>query len=125
MIDKEEMRNDILFQIDMQLYDEFNDKFCEINEHFGDVYTYKDLRDIEEAQTEKERTLLRGAVSKLQNRIIELEEINEEHQKLNGELQKKLTKLKKENKRLNEIIEGKTIQGLGMSNLYGGARDEH
>lgn len=47
----------------------------------------------------------------LQNRIKELEEINKEHQKLNGELQEKLT-------RAEEIIEGKAIQELGMSDLY-------
>jgi len=118
MINKEEIEKDVLFQIDMQLYDEFNDKFCEINEHLGDVYTYKDLRDIEEAEKEKERTLLRGAIAKLQNRIKELEEINAEHQKLNGELQEKLTKVENENKRLQGIIDGKVIQELGTSDLY-------
>jgi len=45
-------------------------------------------------------------------------EIEKEHQKINGELQEKLTKLEKENKRLNEIIEGKSIQELGMSDIY-------
>lgn len=70
----EEFEKDILFQIDMQLYDEFNDMFCEINEHLGDVYTYNDLREIEEAESEKERKLLRNAITNLQNRIKELEE---------------------------------------------------
>lgn len=139
MINKEEIEKDILFQIDMQLYDEFNDKFCEINEHLGDVYTYNDLRDIEEAEKEKERTLLRGAIAKLQNRIKELEEIDTEHQKLNGELQEKYSKLEnhyncrlkdiemlnahieklnRQNEELQEIIDGKVIQELGTSDMY-------
>lgn len=40
-----------------------------------------------------------------------LEEINAEHQKLNGELREKI-------KELEEINKGKTIQELGMSDLY-------
>ena len=47
-----------------------------------------------------------------------LEEINKEHQKLNGELQEKLTKVENENKRLQGIIDGKVIQELGTSDLY-------
>ena len=96
-------------------------------------------------------------IEKQENRIKELEEINEEHQKLNGDLQKKVTQLeiennnllkiqetkgvyvtrevapyiKKlneleiktdnlicENKKLQEIIDGKVIQELGTSDLY-------
>ena len=48
----------------------------------------------------------------LENRIKELEEINAEHQKLNGELREKI-------KELEDINKGKTIQELGVSNLYG------
>lgn len=70
--DEEKLREDILFQIDMQLYDEFNDKLCEINEHLGDIYTYKDLQDIKEAEKEKERSLLRKAIKELQKEIEEL-----------------------------------------------------
>lgn len=47
----------------------------------------------------------------LEDRIKELEEINKEHQKLNGELQKKLTYYE-------DICKGKSIQELGMSDLY-------
>lgn len=43
--------------------------------------------------------------------IDRLEEINKEHQKINGELQEKLT-------RAEEIIKGKCIQELGTSDLY-------
>lgn len=48
---------------------------------------------------------------KLNNRIKELEEINTEHQKLNGELQKKVSYYE-------NLLKGKTIQELGLSDLY-------
>lgn len=64
--------NDILFQIDMILYNEFNDKFCEINEHLGDIYTYKDLEDIKQCEADKERKLLREAIQKQEKVIDEI-----------------------------------------------------
>lgn len=76
--EEEKLKTDILFQIDMQLYDEFNDKLCEINEHLGDIYTYKDLQDIENAEKEKERILLRKAVKELQKELEELKSIASE-----------------------------------------------
>lgn len=63
MIDEE--KKDILFQIDMQLYDEFNDKFCEINDNLGIVYSYNDLYDLEKAERKKEIKLLRKAIENL------------------------------------------------------------
>lgn len=72
--EEEKLKTDILFQIDMQLYDEFNDKLCEINEHLGDIYTYKDLQDVKEVEKERERSLLIEAIKKLQYKIEELEE---------------------------------------------------
>ena len=73
----EELEKDVLFQIDMQLYDEFNDKLCEINEHLGDIYTYKDLQDVENAEKERERMLLRGAIKKQGTEINKLKQENE------------------------------------------------
>ena len=75
MSDEEKLKEDILFQIDMQLYDEFNDKLCEINEHLGDIYTYRDLQDIKEAEKERERSLLREAIKELQKEIYRLQNI--------------------------------------------------
>lgn len=72
-----EYPKDILFDIDMQLYDEFNDKFCEMNDNLGTIYTYKDLDDLEKAEKEKEIQLLREAVRKLQKEVEELQAINQ------------------------------------------------
>lgn len=75
MNDEEKLKEDILFQIGMQLYNEFNDKLCEINEHLGDIYTYKDLQDVKEAEKERERNLLIEAVKELQKEIYRLQKI--------------------------------------------------
>lgn len=74
---------DILFKIDMQLYDEFNDKFCEIEENLGTVYSYKDLEDLKKAESDTERRLLRQAISTL---ISENKELKEENNNLKKEI---------------------------------------
>ena len=77
-IDILEEPKDILFEIDMKLYDEFNDKFCEINENLGTVYSYKDLEDLKKAESDTERTLLRKAISTLIAENKELKDSNVE-----------------------------------------------
>lgn len=57
-------------------------------------------------------------LTNLQNRIKELEEINKEEQKINGNLQVELTKEKEKNKKLQEELTGKAIHEMGTSNLY-------
>ena len=58
-----------------------------------------------------ERWRLEDTIKILKEQINELEEINEKHQKLNGELREKI-------RNLEEIIDGKSIQELGTSNIY-------
>lgn len=79
-IDILEEPKDILFKIDMKLYDEFNDKFCEIEENLGTVYSYKDLEDLKKAESDTERTLLREAISNLIAENKELKEKNKRQQ---------------------------------------------
>ena len=67
---------DILFDIDMQLYDEFNDKIATMNDHLGDIYSLRDVEEVEKAEKEKEIKLLREAVKKLQKEIEELKVVN-------------------------------------------------
>jgi len=83
---EEELRKDILYQIDMKLYDEFNDKFCEIEENLGTVYSYKDLEDLKKAESDTERTLLREAISTLIAKNKELKEEKEELKRENLEI---------------------------------------
>lgn len=55
--------------------------------------------------------ILAENVDNLIKRNIDLEEINEEHQKINGNLQKRITELE-------NILKGKSIHEMGTSNLY-------
>lgn len=80
-----EYPKDILFDIDMQLYDEFNDKFCEMNDNLGIIYTYKDLDDLEKAEKEEEIQLLREAVRKLQKEVEEYKILLKRQEELDKE----------------------------------------
>lgn len=64
--EENKMEKDILFQIDMQLYDEFNDTIATMNDHLGDIYSLRDVEEVEKAEKDKEIKLLREAVKKLQ-----------------------------------------------------------
>ena len=67
--EQSKMEKDILFQIDMQLYDEFNDTIATMNDYLGDIYSLRDVEEVEKAEKEKEIKLLREAVKKLQANI--------------------------------------------------------
>lgn len=64
-----EYPKDILFDIDMQLYDEFNDKIATMNDHLGDIYSLRDVEEVEKAEKEKEIKLLREAVKEQSQQI--------------------------------------------------------
>ena len=66
-----EYPKDILFDIDMQLYAEFNDKIATMNDHLGDIYSLRDVEEVEKAEKEEEIKLLREAVRKLQKEVEE------------------------------------------------------
>ena len=96
----DEEKKDILFQIDMQLYDEFNDKFCEMNDNLGTVYSYKDLDDLEKLEKETEIKLLRQAIEKQSKEIEELKKdklelINKNHVVHLKDVEKELREMKK------------------------------
>lgn len=89
--------NDILYDIDMQLYDEFNDKIATMNDYLGDIYSLRDVEEVENAQKEKEIELLRIAVTKLQNKIKKaIDFINDENNFFeDGENWQNVLKIKK------------------------------
>lgn len=64
-----EYPKDILFDIDMQLYDEFNDKIATMNDYLGDIYSLRDVEEVEKAEKEKEIKLLREAVKEQSQQI--------------------------------------------------------
>lgn len=77
--------NDILYDIAMQLYDEFNDKIATMNDYLGDIYSLRDIEEVENAQKEKEIQLLRIAVTKLENKIKKIKQIVDIYNNTNGE----------------------------------------
>lgn len=89
--------NDILYDIDMQLYDEFNDKIATMNDYLGDIYSLRDVEEVENAQKEKEIELLRKAVIRLQYKIQKaIDFINDENNFFeDGENWQNVLKIKK------------------------------
>ena len=75
--EKKAMKNDILFQIDMQLYDEFNDTIATMNDHLGDIYSLRDIEEVEKAEKDREIKLLREAIKKQQHKIEKLINAND------------------------------------------------
>lgn len=71
-MNEEELKRDILFQIDMQLYDKYNKIIAGMNDHLGDIYTYRDIEEVEKAEREEKIDLLTKAIIKLQKEIEEL-----------------------------------------------------
>ena len=73
-----------------------------------------EMRKDREPESELDRT--KRDNNDLYNRVAELIEINESHQKMNGKLQERLTDLEEENKKmhdhLNKKIEGARKAGL-------------
>jgi len=67
--EEKEAEDDILFDIDMQLYDEFNDKIATMNDYLGDIYSLRDIEEVENARREKEIRLLRIAIAKQQKEL--------------------------------------------------------
>lgn len=45
------------FEIAMIIYDEFNDKFCEMYDWLGEIYTLKDIQDLKRAEKRRENEL--------------------------------------------------------------------
>ena len=119
---EEELRKDILYQIDMQLYDEFNDKLAEMNDHLGDIYSLRDIEEVEKAEKEKEIKLLRETVRNLQKENEELhKEINQriklklENEKIADELYNKIKNLQKELEYKDDIIHDLGTEVLPIS----------
>ena len=64
-----------------------------------------EMRKDREPESELDR--IKRDNNDLYNRVAELIEINEDHQKLNGKLQSRLTELEEENKKMHEHLNSK------------------
>lgn len=61
----------VRFEVDMQLYEEFNDEFCAINDHLGEIYGYSDLKDVEEAEKTRRKELIRDYIKQIEKLLEE------------------------------------------------------
>ena len=55
----------IAYDVEMQLYEEFNDKYCEINEHLGDIYSRKDLEDLRLCENARRKELINAHINEI------------------------------------------------------------
>lgn len=78
--EEKNMKNDILFQIDMQLYDEFNDTIATMNDNLGNIYSLRDVEEVEKAEKDKEIKLLRKAIEKQQKELNKEKEKNKKYE---------------------------------------------
>lgn len=65
-MEENEPVGDILYDIDMQLYGEFNDKIATMYDYLGECYGYSDIEEMKQREMEREIELLRNAVRRLQ-----------------------------------------------------------
>ena len=76
----------------------------------------KDRESESESESESELDRTKRENNDLYNRVAELIEINESHQKLNGKLQERLTELEEENKKMHDAFD-KQIDGARKAGL--------
>lgn len=82
---------DVLYQIAMIIYDRHNSNIASINEHLGDMFSYKDLEDAERYELEDEKHLLELAVKQLQQENNKLRKANEKKKQYLSEYAMKLS----------------------------------
>lgn len=55
----------VAYDVDMQLYNEFNDNFCKINQHLGDIYSRKDLEDLKLCEKARRKELINAHINEI------------------------------------------------------------
>ena len=77
---KEELEEDILYDIEMQLYMEFNDDIATMYDHLGDIYSYKDIEDKKQVEQQRKIELMGNAIKQLQQENTQLKQLLENAQ---------------------------------------------
>lgn len=94
---KFDLDKDIIMQIEMASYAEYNDTLAMMNDHLGEIYGYSNLNDVEDAQLHYEKELAYKAIKELQQEI-------ERQSKAQVILDDMLANYKQENERLKERV---------------------
>ena len=76
---KEEIKNDIIMQIEMESYMKYNNTIATMNEHLGEMYGYNDVKDMEYHQLEFEKNLAYKYLKKEHQALLDIKEYIEEH----------------------------------------------
>lgn len=71
-----DFNKDIIFQIEMASYNKFNDHIATMNDHLGEIYSYKDIEDAKLTQTNFEKEMAYGALRKLQQERFQIKREN-------------------------------------------------
>ena len=61
-----DIKNDILFDIDMEMYFKYNDEFCIMNDYLGELYSYRDIEELDSIRKDDEIHLLRKYIKEVQ-----------------------------------------------------------
>lgn len=83
-----DLNEDIIMQIEMASYMKYNDTIASMNDHLGEMYSYSDIKDTEEAQLKYEKDLAYKSIVQLQYQLKQKENIIKEAKKYLPELRK-------------------------------------
>ena len=70
-----DLNGDIIMQIEMASYMEYNSTIATMNDHLGEIYGYSDVQNVEHAQLVYEKELAYQAIKQLQEEIKKLKGI--------------------------------------------------
>ena len=71
-----DFNKDIIFQIEMMSYNEYNDRIANANDHLGEFYCLKDVEDMKVAKKAYEKKCAYEAIKKLQEERFQIKKEN-------------------------------------------------
>ena len=78
MSEEIDLNEDIIMQIEMASYMKYNDTIASMNDYLGEMYSYSDIKDMEEAQLKYEKDLAYKSIIQLQYQLQQKENIIKE-----------------------------------------------
>lgn len=73
-MNKEEIEKDIIMQIEMESYMKFNDTIANMYDHLGEIFSYSDIRDVQERQLQFEKALAYKHLIKEHQALLDIKE---------------------------------------------------
>ena len=69
MSEEIDLNEDIIMQIEMASYMKYNNTIASMNDYLGEMYSYSDIKDMEEAQLKYEKDLAYKSIVQLQYQL--------------------------------------------------------